>query len=143
MIKEIIRLYSTLILVFSVQLLSAQHTLKGTISDTQNGELLIGANIFLASDFSIGSQTDIDGQFSFNIPETKGTLIISYIGYEDLTVDFETTNPLTIKLTPKATTIETVVVKGNKLTGQVFAVEKINKLDTVSYTHLRAHETLR
>jgi len=127
--KEIIRLFFCFILCCSINLLSAQHALKGTIADTQSGESLIGANIFLASDFSIGSQTDIDGQFSFNVPEQKGTLIISYIGYEDLTVDFETTNPLTIKLTPKATTIETVVVKGDKLTGQVFAVEKINKLD--------------
>ncbi len=127
--KEIIRLFFFLPLWCGVNLLSAQHALKGMITDTHNRESLIGANIFLASDFSIGSQTDIDGQFSFNVPETKGTLIISYIGYEDLTVDFETTNPLIIKLTPKATTIETVVVKGNKLTGQVFAVEKISKLD--------------
>jgi len=127
--KEIIRPFFCLILLCTANFLSAQHLLKGIIADAQSGEALIGANIFLASDFSVGSQTDIDGQFSFNVPEIKGTLIVSYIGYEDLTIDFETTNPLKIKLTPKATTIETIVVKGDKLTGQVFAVEKINKLD--------------
>ncbi len=127
--KEIIRPFFCLLLLCSIHLLSAQQTLKGTIADAQSGETLIGANIFLAADFSIGSQTDIDGKFSFNVPDEKGTLIVSYIGYEDLTIDFQTTNPLAIQLIPKAMTIKTVVVKGDKLTGQVFAVEKLNKLD--------------
>ena len=127
--KAIIRPFFCLTFLCITSLLAAQHQLKGIITDFQSGETLIGANIFLAADFSIGSQTDVDGRFNFNVPDEKGTLIISYIGYEDLTIDFQTTTPLVIKLTPKATIIETVVVKGDKLTGQVFAVEKINKLD--------------
>lgn len=129
MICAILRPYFCLFLLACTNLLIAQPTLSGTITDDQNGEALIGANIFLSSDFSIGSQTDIDGKFSFSVPAEKGTLIISYIGYEDLIVEFKSTIPLAIKMIPKATTIETVVVKGNKLTGQVFVVEKINKLD--------------
>lgn len=129
MMSAILRPYFCLFLLACTNLLIAQHTLSGTITDDQNGEALIGANIFLSSDFSIGSQTDIDGKFNFEVPTEKGTLIISYIGYEDLILEFETTTPLAIKMIPKATTIETVVVKGDKLTGQVFVVEKINKLD--------------
>ena len=114
------------ILVFN---LTAQQSLLGTVIDAKNGEPLIGANILLVSDFS-GTQTDIDGQFKLPLKETKGTLIVSYIGYEDEEIGFEsTTQSITVQLIPKAATMETVVVKGEKLTGQVFAVEKINKLD--------------
>ena len=110
--------------------LSAQYTLKGSITDAENGETLIGANVFLASDFSVGTQTDIDGTFRFSTTAHQGTLIVSYMGYEETAIVFQNTiAPLVIELTPKAMTIETVVVKGEKLTGQVFAVEKISKLD--------------
>jgi len=114
---------------FSTSNLTAQQSLTGNVVDAENGETLIGANILLVSDFS-GTQTDLDGQFNLSLKETKGTLIVSYIGYEDEEVVFESiAQSITIKLIPKAATIETVVVKGEKLTGQVFAVEKINKLD--------------
>lgn len=127
--KLITRLYLIILLFSSANFLVAQN-LEGTIIDAENGEALIGANLFLSSDFSIGSQTDLDGHFSFKTTEKEGQIIVSYIGYEDLIMDFKTAeNPLTIKMKPKPMTIETVVVKGNKLTGQVFAVEKINKLD--------------
>ncbi|MEM1123108.1 MAG: carboxypeptidase-like regulatory domain-containing protein, partial [Bacteroidota bacterium] len=111
--------------------LKAQKTLSGVVVDAENAEVLIGANLFLAEDFSVGTQTDIDGKFAMLTKTAKtGTIVISYIGYEDQMVDFtENTDDITIKLQPKAATIETVVVKGKKLTGQVFAVEKIKKLD--------------
>lgn len=125
--------YSLIILFSSFAVVAnifAQNTLKGKVIDAVNAEVLIGANLFLAADFSVGSQTNIDGNFAINLPDTKGTLVISYIGYEDQLLDFEQiTDFLTIQLQPKTATLEMVVVKGNKLTGQVFAVEKINKLD--------------
>ena len=110
--------------------LLAQNTLNGMVVDGETAEPLIGANLLLIEDFSKGSQTDIDGKFSLALPESKGTLIISYIGYEDLTLPFENIGEnLVIKMMPAATTIDVVVVKGDKLTGQVFAVEKIGQLD--------------
>ena len=128
--KIITRPFFTLIFVCLISTLFAQKNIKGIITDAQNGETLIGANIFLATDFSIGSLTDIDGKFDILTTVESGTLVISYIGYEDQMFEFKKADKLlTIKMIPKATLIETVVVKGDKLTGQVFAVEKIGKLD--------------
>ena len=128
--NEITRLFFIGILLSLLSPLFAQNTLHGIITDGQNGETLIGANIFLASDFSIGSQTDLDGQFSIKTEIASGTLVVSYIGYEDQMIPFKNEGKtIQIKMTPKATLIETVVVRGDKLTGQVFAVEKIGKLD--------------
>ena len=128
--NEIIRPFFVLLLVCFINTLFAQNTLKGIITDAQNGDPLIGANIFLASDFSIGSQTDIGGNFIIETTIESGILVVSYIGYEDQMIPFESEGEsLSIKMIPKATLMETVVVKGDKLTGQVFAVEKIGKLD--------------
>jgi len=128
--NEITRPFFVLLLVGSINLLFAQDILKGTITDAQNGEALIGANIFLVSDFSVGSQTDLDGQFRIKTAIANGTLVVSYIGYEDQMISFQNEGKIIqIKMIPKATLMETIVVKGDKLTGQVFAVEKISKLD--------------
>lgn len=128
--NEIIRPFFILILVCFFNTLFAQRMLKGTITDIQNGDALIGANIFLANDFAIGSQTDLDGHFSIKTAAANGTLVVSYIGYEDQMIAFQNEDKaIQIKMTPKATLMETVVVKGNKLAGQIFAVEKISKLD--------------
>lgn len=128
--NEITRSFLFLLLVSITNTFFAQNSLKGIIVDAQNNDPLIGANIFLASDFSIGSQTDLDGYFTIKTAVEKGTLVVSYIGYEDQMISFENNGKsINIKMIPKATMIETVVVKGDKLTGQVFAVEKIGKLD--------------
>ncbi|MEM6321919.1 MAG: TonB-dependent receptor [Bacteroidota bacterium] len=108
----------------------AQNVLKGTVTDGGTGETLIGANLFLASDFSVGTQTDVDGTYAIQTTAEQGTLVISYIGYEDQMIDFQSTDQdVDVKMVAKATALETVVVKGDKLSGQVFAVERLNKLD--------------
>ncbi len=128
--NEITRLFFSCLFLSLLAPIFAQNELKGIITDAQNGDPLIGANIFLASDFSIGSQTDLDGQFIITTTIASGTLVVSYIGYEDQMIPFENEGKtLSIKMIPKATLMEMVVVKGDKLTGQVFAVEKIGKLD--------------
>jgi len=108
---------------------AAQYSLSGSVVDANNDEALIGANLLLVADFS-GTQTDLTGQFQFPLKDTQGSLVVSYIGYEDQEISFTSIDePLVIKMSPKATTMGAVVVTGKKLTGQVFAVEKISKLD--------------
>lgn len=53
-------------------------TVKGKVVD-ESGEAIIGASIVVTGTTS-GTVTDIDGNYSINVPE-KGKLTISYIGY--------------------------------------------------------------
>jgi hypothetical protein len=56
----------------------------GTIVD-EHGETIIGANI-MTEDGKTGTVTDIDGNFTLNVP--YGTkLLITYIGYESETIE--------------------------------------------------------
>lgn len=81
---------SILVLVLSivcVTVFGQTRTISGTIIDELTGEALIAATVRSATDASIGSLTDIDGSFSLEIDENTTQLIVSYVGYEQQTID--------------------------------------------------------
>jgi TonB-dependent starch-binding outer membrane protein SusC len=59
----------------------------GTISDAMTGELLVGVNIVIKGT-TTGAVSDINGNFSLEIPDQETILRITYIGYltEEITV---------------------------------------------------------
>jgi TonB-dependent receptor len=60
----------------------APAVIKGTVTDANTGETLIGANVFLKGT-SFGAATDLDGEFTIaNIPPGTYTVVYSYIGYK-------------------------------------------------------------
>ncbi len=75
-----------LYLVFAMMLVCvsmafAQRTISGTITD-ESGEILPFANVFVEGT-TIGTTTDMDGNYSLKVPEGSTTLIVSYTGYTD------------------------------------------------------------
>lgn len=67
---------------FSSYAQSANRTLRGQILEQDTNLPLIGANIWL-NETSVGTITDIDGNFSLSIPTGRSVVItMSYIGYE-------------------------------------------------------------
>ncbi len=58
----------------------AQKAITGTVKDDK-GEPLIGATV-LVKGTTVGTVTDIDGNFSLEVPEDAQTLVVSYTGYE-------------------------------------------------------------
>ena len=107
-----------------------QKTITGRITDAQTDEPLIGVNIFLKSDYSIGTQTDLNGFFKLNIAKNTDTILISYIGFEEAFVPVG--NPkkqLKIKLKAVSLEVATVTVKAAKAIAREFAASNINKLD--------------
>ena len=66
---------------------AAPGRVAGVVTDSTSGETLIGATVRVEGT-SIGSATDIDGRFSISgVPSGPQTLIVSYIGYDDKTVE--------------------------------------------------------
>ena len=60
--------------------LHAQATLMGNVKDAVSGEVLIGATIKV--DETMGTVTDIDGNYSLSVTAGKHQINISYIGYK-------------------------------------------------------------
>lgn len=59
----------------------ASYTINGYITDSQNGEPLIGANIYNAHTLT-GTTTNAYGFFSLTLPSDSIQLTASYIGYQ-------------------------------------------------------------
>ncbi|MCB0692415.1 MAG: SusC/RagA family TonB-linked outer membrane protein, partial [Saprospiraceae bacterium] len=85
----------------------AQRTVTGTVTDT-GGDPLIGANV-IALGTTVGTITDIDGKFTINMPAGNNTIVVSYIGYEDQTIDATGLSNVSIAM-HEGTLLEEVVV---------------------------------
>ena len=84
-------------------------TVKGHVKDALGG--VIGASVVEKGNTTNGTITDLDGNFSLNVPKGS-TLVVSFIGMKSQELDVKSN--LHISLKPDT---------------------------AVSYTHLRAHET--
>ncbi len=62
---------------------------RGTITDAQNGEALIGAMVIAEN--NQGTVTDFDGKYELSLPEGKHTLSVRYIGYQQASREIEIT----------------------------------------------------
>jgi TonB-dependent starch-binding outer membrane protein SusC len=100
-------------------------TISGTVTD-ENGEPLPGATISVLGT-SIGTVSDIDGQYSITVPE-GATVVYSYIGYESKSIEVGTQNLINVTLVEDQSSLEEVVVVGygtvkkSDLTGSVASV---------------------
>ena len=87
---------------------------SGFVSDANDGEHIIGANVFLR-DHSKGVATDQKGYFNLTV-ELPSTLCISCIGYEEtcLKVD-HADQPLQIRLKPLTETLQSVEISASRI----------------------------
>ena len=104
-----------LICLFTSLFAQAQQTrITGFVSDANDGERIIGANVFL-HDRSKGVATDQKGYFNLAV-ELPATLCVSCIGYEEtcLKVD-HADQPLQIRLQPLTETLQSVDVSASRI----------------------------
>lgn len=100
--------------------------ITGTVLDRSTNEPIIGANVVVKGNSSIGTVTDIDGRFELDVPK-NATLVISFIGYKNIEV--KAVNNQTILLSEDTETLDEVVVVGYgvqkkaNLSGAVSSVE--------------------
>lgn len=67
--------------------LAGQRTITGVIKDAGTLEAVIGANVFVKDNPTVGTITDINGEFVISVDQNATTLVISYIGYQTIEKD--------------------------------------------------------
>ncbi|WP_318310710.1 TonB-dependent receptor [Flagellimonas crocea] len=106
------RIYLAIAAVFVSAMAFAQGTLTGTVTDGEMGGPLPGATVMVKGT-SNGTSTDFDGNFTLEVSQGSGTLVVSYIGFLRKEVAFTSTgNVGTIVLMPDAEQLGEVVVTG-------------------------------
>ena len=94
-------------LFFMCAIAVAQKTVTGNVTD-QNGDPLIGASV-IAEGTTVGTITDIDGNFSLQVPEGVSDVVVSYTGFDSRTVDVSDSSTIVVALA-EGTLIDEVVV---------------------------------
>ncbi|WP_121065750.1 TonB-dependent receptor [Maribacter vaceletii] len=90
----------------------SQGTVTGTIIDGDSNSPLPGASIVVKGTTN-GTSADFDGNFTINVSDASGSLVISYIGFISKTVTYTSEGSLgSIILQPNAEELEGVVVTG-------------------------------
>mgnify|MGYP005754046573 FL=1 len=91
-------------------------TLSGRISDAQSGDALAGATLFLKERQENGTVTDVSGRYTLTAPPGSYTLVIRYLGYDDLerTVSLNRNRQLDIELKPKSIGVQEVEIVTNR-----------------------------
>lgn len=125
----------TLFLATQTFVLAQTTTLKSRILDKTTKEALTGANVIIQGT-SLGAATDLDGRFIIrNIPIGKQTLVISYIGYNSVSVELNVLasgkEEVDYFLEPKTLESETVVVTA-QAQGQLSAINQQLNSNTIS-----------
>jgi hypothetical protein len=89
--------------------------LSGHIRDKQNGEELIGANIYIDGK-PIGTSTNVYGYYSLSLEKGKYTVVFSYIGYhtKSKTLTLNENKTVNVELISKDQQIEEIVVTAEK-----------------------------
>ena len=104
------RIYFLLLFTMCFLHMVAQQQIKGRVLDGNN-EPLIGASIQVPGT-SIGTVADLDGNFSFTLPEGKFLIQVSMIGYKTQVVNVKGKTEVEVTLHEDAEVMEEVVVIG-------------------------------
>ena len=107
--------------------------LSGKVVD-QNGEPVVGASIMVVGNSTLGTVTDVDGNFAFNVP-AQASVTVSCIGYTSQTVAVAGRPVINFTLEEDTEFLEETVVIGygvqkkSDLTGSVASVRSAELSD--------------
>lgn len=120
-------LFCALALIFSFNFhLRAQtnFTVSGFISDSANGEMLIGASVF-AKGTTKGAAANVYGFYSLTLPAGTYTFVYSYVGYKqkEISVTLSQDTKTDVKLSSTTVVNKEVVIKADRNQDQVTSTQ--------------------
>jgi Ca-activated chloride channel family protein len=116
-----------LALLLSVAFVPRQsRVLKGIVTSATDGKAMLGVTVTLKGT-QITATTDVAGEFTIRIPDSKGSLIFSFVGYKTKEVQIGTSMKLDVKMEEDVTKdVDEMVVApqvAQKLQGRVAGVQ--------------------
>jgi len=112
-------------------------TLSGYLRDSTNGEVLIGANLFL-EELGTGTTSNAYGFFSLSVPPGTYRMQATYLGYNPIrkTISLTENQTLNLEFTPVGFQIEGVVVKADAANSNVSQVQM--SVEKLTMTQIKA-----
>ena len=112
----------------------------GQISSSEGEGVLPGVNVLIKGS-TIGTISDVDGNYRITVSEDNATLVFSFVGYESEEVAVGNRTNIDVSLDPDVSTLDEIVVVGygsqkrSDLTGSVASVsgEDIEKMPVPTF----------
>ncbi len=98
-----------LLLFVGVQAMAQTREVSGVVTDKADGSAIAGVNI-VAKNTGTGTATGSDGKFSFSVPTSVNTLVVSFVGFMTLEVAIPESNNVSISLESSASELGEVVI---------------------------------
>ncbi|EAY24359.1 TonB-dependent receptor [Microscilla marina] len=100
------------------------YTISGLVKDKTNGEVLIGATVYIRS-LGKGTATNVYGFYSLTVPKGTYQVICSYIGYQNLVqnIRLESNQKLHLEMSPTSDQLDEIVVTDKKINEHITKVE--------------------
>lgn len=144
------RHYARLFMVAVVILLmgfqaKGQRIISGTVTASDTGETLPGVNVVVKGT-TRGTTTNIDGDYQIEVQPGDGTLVFSFIGFDNQEIALGTSDVIHVELQISSTQLDEFVVIGygavrkSDLTG---AVSSLKSEDIVKITALHPEKALQ
>ena len=114
------------LLIMPVVGIFAQHTISGVVKDTNGG--IIGVTVSVKGT-SVATATDLDGNYTLNVPSTAKSLTFSFVGYETLNIPIGNKTKIDAVMKEQSQMLNEVVaigygtVKKKDLTGAVSSIK--------------------
>ena len=104
-----------------------EKTITGTVTDSEDGSTLPGVNV-LVKNTTVGTVTDIDGNYTLSAPDDAETLVFSSVGYLSQEVAIGNQTTVDVAMEGDVKSLEEVIVVGygtqkkSDLTGSVSSI---------------------
>ncbi|SIN83806.1 SusC/RagA family TonB-linked outer membrane protein [Algoriphagus halophilus] len=87
----------------------AQQTVRGKVTAQEDGQALPGVSIVIQGT-TTGTVTNIDGEYSINVPNSESVLVFSFIGFETQNVTVGASTQLDVSLATSTSDLDEFIV---------------------------------
>lgn len=107
--KKIVIAALACLMAISSSLYAQERTITGKVTDATDGSSLPGVNVLVVGT-TIGTITDMDGNYSITVPSDDGSLLFKFTGYAEQTISLAGRNSIDVVLEISDEMIDDVVV---------------------------------
>jgi TonB-dependent starch-binding outer membrane protein SusC len=112
----------------AVSAFAQSRVVTGTVTSGEDGLPIPGASVIVKGT-TLGTATDLDGNFSLNVPQENNTLVFSFVGSVTQEVNVGNRSQINVVLQPDTRSLEEIIVTGygtqpkREVTGAVSSVK--------------------
>jgi len=97
---------------FGLQVVFAQtRDISGSVNSSDDGSSIPGASVVVKG-LTIGTITDMNGEFRLKVPQNAKTLIVSFVGMATAEVEISSSAKYSVSLKPSQVSVDEVIVVG-------------------------------